>query len=45
MNIKELIISTTSREIADNFHLSSIATVADHIENLKNKEFITLGKL
>ena len=29
------------REIADFFHLSSIATVADHIENLKEKGFIT----
>lgn len=29
------------REIGDFFHLSSIATVADHIENLKNKNFLT----
>jgi len=29
------------REIAEFFHLSSIATVADHIDNLKEKEFLT----
>ncbi len=29
------------REIADFFHLSSIATVADHIDNLKSKGFLT----
>lgn len=29
------------REIAEFFHLSSIATVADHIDNLKDKEFLT----
>ncbi len=29
------------REIADYFHLSSIATVADHIDNLKSKGFLT----
>lgn len=29
------------REIAEFFHLSSIATVADHIGNLKNKGFLT----
>lgn len=29
------------REIAEFFRLSSIATVADHIDNLKEKEFLT----
>ncbi len=29
------------REIAEFFHLSSIATVADHLENLKSKGFLT----
>ena len=29
------------REIAENFSLSSIATVADHLENLKEKGFLT----
>jgi len=29
------------REIAEFFHLSSIATVADHLENLKDKGFLT----
>ncbi|MFA6493341.1 MAG: transcriptional repressor LexA [Patescibacteria group bacterium] len=29
------------REIAEFFHLSSIATVADHINNLKEKEYLT----
>lgn len=29
------------REIADFFHLSSVATVADHIDNLKEKNFLT----
>lgn len=29
------------REIANFFHLSSIATVADHVDNLKEKGFIT----
>jgi repressor LexA len=29
------------REIAEFFHLSSVATVSDHIDNLKNKGFLT----
>ncbi|KKQ90853.1 MAG: LexA repressor [Berkelbacteria bacterium GW2011_GWA1_39_10] len=29
------------REIAEFFHLSSIATVADHLDNLKEKGFLT----
>ena len=29
------------REIADFFHLSSIATVSDHVENLKEKGYLT----
>jgi len=29
------------REVAEFFHLSSVATVADHIENLKQKGFLT----
>lgn len=29
------------REIAENFHLGSVATVADHLENLKTKGFLT----
>jgi len=29
------------REIGEFFHLSSIATVADHLENLKNKGYLT----
>lgn len=29
------------REIAENFHLSSIATVSDHLDNLKDKGYLT----
>ena len=39
--IKENDYAPSYREIADNFGFSSVATVAEHVENLKNKGYLT----
>lgn len=39
--IKENDYAPSYREIADHFGFSSVATVAEHVENLKNKGYIT----